>query len=401
MTKHLHFEMRLRDYVRVGVTEVKPEIRRYYLNEIAKSVDAFCKWLGEEIAVADVSPEMIEEFAESTEQKRQASHVRTVLRTFDPVRFRIRNPEHEKRRRRTLDQGNGSEFLLANLYVNQYEPRALRSRRPNTKRLYRTTLLKFDKFLGRSATLDDLTDDIVSRFAAWRLGSGLAKRTVNKDLFNLLALWRWCHRKGMVEEWPDVEMEKPPRRTPIAWDEKQMRRLYATAAELPGRVGNIRACHWWTALLLVIWDSGERINAVIHLRWADVDLPRKFLRFDAEYRKGGAEDNPVRLSDETVAALRLLPKESELVFPWPMSYTYLWHEFGRILKLAGLPSDCRSKFHRIRRTVASYAEAAGANATAMLRHSKREITESYLDPRITKPQQPVDVLFRLTEPGTA
>jgi hypothetical protein len=32
----------------------------------------------------------------------------------------------------------------------------------------------------------------------------------------------------------------------------------------------------------------------------------------------------------------------------------------------------------------------------MLRHSKREITESYLDPRVTKPQQPVDVLFRLT-----
>jgi hypothetical protein len=43
------------------------------------------------------------------------------------------------------------------------------------------------------------------------------------------------------------------------------------------------------------------------------------------------------------------------------------------------------------------AEAAGANATAMLRHSKREITESYLDPKIVKRQQPADVLFRLAK----
>ena len=95
-------------------------------------------------------------------------------------------------------------------------------------------------------------------------------------------------------------------------------------------------------------------------------------------------------------ALRKLPKEYELVFPWPYSYTYLWKKFGEVLRLAELPSDFRCKFHRIRRSVASHAEAAGANATAMLRHTKREITESYLDPRICTPQQPVDVLFRLT-----
>ena len=84
------------------------------------------------------------------------------------------------------------------------------------------------------------------------------------------------------------------------------------------------------------------------------------------------------------------------MFPWPYSYTYLWTEYGRLLRLAGLPSDAKSKFHRIRKTAASYAEAAGGNATAMLRHSKREVTEAYLDPRICQQQQPVDVLFRLT-----
>ena len=78
-----------------------------------------------------------------------------------------------------------------------------------------------------------------------------------------------------------------------------------------------------------------------------------------------------------------------------MSPTYLWKKFGDLLTVAGLPNDSRSKFHRIRKSVASHAEARGGNATAMLRHSKREVTEAYLDPTIAKQQQPSDVLFRL------
>ena len=395
-----HAETNLRDYVRAAIPEVKPDIRPHYLRELAKVVDKFCDWLGEDIAMADVTPEMIAEFTEAAEHKWHATRLRTVMRTFDPVRFRVRSPGGEKHRL-ALECGNGSEYLLANLYLNRYEPTALRSRRPNTKRLYKTTLLMFDRFLGRSATLDDLTDDTVSRFAAWRIDNGLAKRSVNKDLFNLLALWRWAHRKRLVDDWPDVEMEKPPRLTPVAWSDTEMRKLYATIIELPGRVGKIRARDWWAALLLILFNSAERIDAVMHLKWADVDTTRGWVLFAAEYRKGGRDDSPVRIGDDAIAALKKLPKDGELVFPWPYSPTYLWCEYTKILLLAGLPVDSKSKFHRIRKTVASYAEAAGADATKMLRHSKREITEAYLDPKIAIRQQPVDVLFRLTEPATA
>jgi site-specific recombinase XerD len=103
---------------------------------------------------------------------------------------------------------------LLPLYITKYEPLALRSRRPNTRRLYRTTLRFFERFLERPATLADLTDDTVSAFAAWRLGHGLAKGSVNKDLFNLLALWRWLHKKGYIANWPDVELEVPSKRSP-------------------------------------------------------------------------------------------------------------------------------------------------------------------------------------------
>jgi integrase len=337
---------------------------------------------------------MVAEFATVAKPIYMGFRLKAVMRTFDPVKFRVRA---KSKNRMELNRGNGSEFLLANLYLERYEPTALRTRQPNTKRLYKTTLRSFDKFLKRAATLDDLNDETVSKYAVWR-GKQVCQYSINKDLYNLLAFWRWCNRKGLVDTWPDVQLEKPPRRTPVAWTEAELQKLYSTMTTLSGRVGRHRAKDWWSALLLLAWDSGERISAIMALTWDRVDLDTRWVRFRAEERKGGREDSAVRLSTDAVKALRKIRGDGVGdVFPWPFSFTYLWRELSRIQKLAGLPTDAKSKFHRIRRTVASFAEAAGANATAMLRHSKREITEAYIDPRIVKRQQPSDVLFRLAK----
>lgn len=73
----------------------------------------------------------------------------------------------------------------------------------------------------------------------------------------------------------------------------------------------------------------------------------------------------------------------------------IWRKIGEVLERAGLPTDSKSKFHRIRRTVASYYEAAGGNATELLGHSSRKITEKYLDRRIVARPQAIDRLWRL------
>lgn len=395
MKPNPHADMPLMQYIREVVPQLKPDARQHYLKQMVSAGNSFCSWVGGEIAMADIQPEMVDEFVE--QQKVGVYYIqllRRALRCYDPKLHRIRKPNL----RRHPDTGNGSPFLLTNVYLNQYEPLALRTRRPNTKRLYKTTLRTFDKFLGRNATLDDLNDETVSKYADWRKGHVHA-RSVNKDLFNLLAIWRWCNRKGLVDTWPDVQLEQPPKRTPVAWSEKQIKKLFAHTLTLPGRVGQVRANLWWPALLLVAWDSAERILAIMELTWERVDLDTGWVRFAAEHRKGGVADSSVKLSKDTVAALKKIRRGdgTGLVFDWPYSWPYLWQRLGKIQRDAGLPADAQSKFHRIRRTVASFAEAAGANATAMLRHSKREITESYLDPKIVKRQQPADVLFRLAK----
>jgi integrase len=292
--------------------------------------------------------------------------------------------------------------LLFALYEGQYEPIKIRSRRPNTKRLYRATLKEFALFLTRPPTLADLNDATVSRFAAHRLNGGLAKRTINKDLFNLLALWRWLHTKGYVTNWPAVEMETPPVRVPIALLRDEIDRMMEAidAERLP--VGSISPPLFWRALMLVIWDTGERIGALMALTWDQVDLDGGWVRFVAETRKGAMEDNLLPIAADTRDALRKIrPRSavgSDLVYRWPYSATYIYRRLGRIMRQAGLPDNRQYKFHVVRKSVASHYEAAGGNATDLLKHSSRKVTMSYLDPRIVKPVAPVDLLFR---PGSA
>lgn len=172
-------------------------------------------------------------------------------------------------------------------------------------------------------------------------------------------------------------------------------RLFAVASAAPGTIGRVATGDWWRALLLVCWDTGERIGAVWSVTWPDVDLTSGWVRVPAESRKGGRCDRLYRLAPDTVAALRpLRANGTGAVFATHFGRQALWIRLRRILRRAGLPSDRRSMFHRIRRSVASYVAAAGGNAQDVLGHSSPAVTRCYLDPRIVEPAQAVDWLWR-------
>ena len=284
--------------------------------------------------------------------------------------------------------------LLLDVYENEYEPLHLRNRSENTLKLYRVTLRAFDRVLGRPATLADLNDETVSQFLRERRHNGAAARTANRDLINLLAIWRWAHRKGYVSDWPEVEREKAPKRTPRALTKDELSRLLQAARSEDRPVGQTPGSLWWPALLLTCWDTGERISGVLGLTWDRCDLSGGWVTFRAEDRKGGREDNTMQIAPDTVAAIGKLPRSGHKVFLWPYHDNYIWTRYEYILKRAELPTTREFKFHCIRRSMASWFEEAGGNATEALRHSSRRITEAYIDPRIKKTKAAVDLLFR-------
>lgn len=287
---------------------------------------------------------------------------------------------------------------LSRLYGDFYQPLQLRGGSPKTTGLYALVIGHFSRFLNKDAAVEDFSDDTLARYASWRRADGRAVATVNGEIAKLKALWNFACKRGVLKKWPTIEDEPEPKRVPVAWMREELERLFQACRSARGRIGNVPACDYWTALVSVLWDSGERVGAVLQVQWHHLDAPGGWLTVPAEYRKGRVKERVLRLRPETVAdVLKLkIPKarSTDKIFAIPYTPSYLWALWADLLESAGLPTDRRSKFHRIRRSFASHLTAAGGNAQDALGHESMATTRLYLDPRITTTTHPTDLLFR-------
>lgn len=291
--------------------------------------------------------------------------------------------------------------LLADFYAAAYRPLRLRGRTANTDRLYQCLLRATAKVLGRPMLVADLTDLTVSAYLDLRRRGQpgvrpVSAHSVERERNQLCAMAKLARSMGLLERELTVTPEVIPRRIPEAWSEDQMQALFSACLETTGLVCAsipIQAGLWWAALVGTIYDSGERVGAVLASLRDDYHRPHLLIR--AEARKGRKQDKLFQLSQSTCDLIDEIALQGEpRIFPWPRHYQDLWTRFGEIVARAGLGSGRASKFHRIRRTVASLYARAGQDATALLGHSSRRITEAhYLDPRITGgPPAPCEVL---------
>lgn len=298
---------------------------------------------------------------------------------------------------------------LEGYYRVLYEPQKMRGKSESQKENYRIQFKHFARFLNRPATVDDLTDATVAKAMDWIVSRGRTNRTANKFRDLICALWRFLARKrietsaGEMLQEPDVEPLPEPERIPVAWTREQLVTLFSACQNQPGFIAGIPADLWWHALHSLIWDTGERIRPIYSLEWRDLDLSSGYVTIRAETRKGRTRDMQHRLHPDTVKLLeRFGPRrDRERVLPWPHPYDYLWNRYKRLLKFAGLPNGRERMFHCIRKSVASWFESAGGNATELLDHSSRKITKRYLDPRIVGKTHASDLLFRPEGPKPA
>lgn len=282
-------------------------------------------------------------------------------------------------------------MLLAEFFETVYLTRKLRGKSEGSVRLYRLCLMQFGRSLERLPKVADLTEDNVLLHLSRRHAVSAATR--NKELSQLLALWRFACQRGILQAWPDIQPEKEPERVPIAWMPDELTKLLATAATIGGRIGDVPAAAWWTALIRISLDTGERIGAVRSIQWSW--LQGEWLLVPAEARKGKTRDRRYPLSPETLSAisrLRLLVRSGKDMFPWPYGETYLWNRYHVILKAAGLPMTRKHQLHALRKTFGSVVNAAGMDTQAALDHADKRTTQRYLDPRLSRETKPCDAL---------
>jgi integrase len=266
-----------------------------------------------------------------------------------------------------------------------------------TIKVYRLALSRLAQVVGHPPTLDDLTDDNVAAVMQIMLRAGRAPATVNERRDRLHAFWRWLAKRGIVKQWPTTPSLPEPIRIPKAWSRDELTTLLRACAAQPGWIACVSAAQWWTTLHYVAWDTGERIGALLQAEWSH--LEGEWLTLPAEVRKGKKSDRAYKLCGVTLAALEAIrfPKRM-LIWPWPWDRLYVWPRYKRLRREAGLPTDSRSAFHRMRRSVGSWVKALGGNASDALGHLDPRTTASYLDPRIAGGQQASDILFRIDPP---
>lgn len=287
-----------------------------------------------------------------------------------------------------------SDSSLLDLCERYYFLRNSRIRCEETRKQYRFAIKDLSDALGRPPVLADLSDENVSLMMIAGRTKRQAVRTINERRGRINALWHWLACRGHVRQFPTIAAEPEPQRIPLAWSSQDLDQLLRACESLRGKVGDVRAADWWRSLHFALWDSGERITALLSARWCD--LSGEWLTIQAESRKGKRQDMLYRLAPDTLAAIEKIRQPArELVWPWPLNQNYLWTRYKNIRKRAGLSTDRRSSFHRLRRSVATHAHAAGLDASELLGHSTPAVTrKSYLDPRFSQQQRPADVLFR-------
>lgn len=289
---------------------------------------------------------------------------------------------------------------LRDLFTEFYRLR-LRNRAETTIKRYGYSLDKFEKFLHRTPTVADLTNDTVLDLMDHLLKKEkLSARSVNNVRCYLCSLWRFGNRQGSVRLGPDVGSIPEPEDTPRAFTLEEIHNLICSAYVETTPIGGVHPGLWWETIIRATFDTGERSGAVLQWRWEMLDMESGFLAVPGSIRKGKKRAKIYRLKATTLKLLEQFPVKRGVIFNYPNHLATLYHSFRRIAKRAGLPTGRKFKFHCIRKSHASYLEAAGGDATESLGHSQRSLTiKTYIDCRISGGKIHSDILPDLEGPS--
>lgn len=282
---------------------------------------------------------------------------------------------------------------LQTFFSDYYRPLRLRGRSPATSKLYGCTIRSFGKFLERVPTLEDLGNEVeLARYLEHRQAT-VSPYSAEKERSQLMSMARLANERRMIPSMPTCQPSVLPDRVPHAWSDDELRRLFAAAASMPGRVGAVPAGEFWPALILCAFESGERIGAL--LAATPENYGRPFLHAPAESRKGGRRARVYELSPELCDRLERV-MGPERIFTWPHPETYLWNRLQKVRERAGITGK-RMAFQQVRRSAISHIAKAGGDPVAFAGHAQAATTKRwYLDPRmVPRGPKPADLLPRL------
>ena len=193
-------------------------------------------------------------------------------------------------------------------------------------------------------------------------GKPVSDATIEHDLKFLIAVFNWAG-KSKDEEGRLLLGSNPLKGLKMP-TEKNPTRVVLSEEEYQALLGVSREVDWRFHVALVLaHETGHRIGAIRHLRWSDIDLEARAIRWRAEHEKTGYEHR-TPMTAEAVAVVeeareRSAGIEVAPVLPAPRDpsrcagRTLVRFWWNRAQKLAGLEPRRGRGWHSLRRKFAS------------------------------------------------
>lgn len=251
---------------------------------------------------------------------------------------------------------------LAEYFEASYLLQRLVCASPDTLEHYRLAV-KHWSAVHPELRMQDVTTRDVAEFQS-RVASGRAPATVNSYSRPIKAILRFAaddEEQVLEGAVPRVRMVPERRSTPLALTLPEFGKILAYVGRLGGEVGRYAASEWWTAVLLTAWETGLRMRALLSVRTVDLLWDSGGLYSQADVAKD-RETGWYPLQQPTLDAIQVVYKPSrELLFPRVWAISTLGRMFHAILDASGIyaPKGAGMRFHRLRRSKASYTEVAG------------------------------------------
>lgn len=256
--------------------------------------------------------------------------------------------------------------------------------KPKTIEQYIATVNVFSRWLGEPSTTEHLTDEYILDLMSSMRRQKRSIATINKKRQMLISIWAHAQKYELIRQDPPntrrVPRLKDPKKNPTSWTERDIEKLLKACDTFPETRGFGGA--QWKALILICYDTGERIGALLETPVRNLDLESGTLIVDAEARKTD-EDMVHFIHPQTINAIRVagLNSPNDKLISWPCSRRYLSWRFGDLLDHAGLPNGRKDKFHRLRRTgyTIMYVRGNGLEAAKAYAGHKTDMSAFYLD----------------------
>lgn len=165
-------------------------------------------------------------------------------------------------------------------YVDAYRERVSHSLRPRTMSAIGVACEKFLRYCdGQNIkTLQAVTHLVCREWIVSRLSEGAERSTVVTERSNLMPIWAQAKRDRILIEnpWADEPVPgKPRKEIPTAWTDEEVGKLLEKVDD------------WLKDLLMLGFNTGIRIGALLALRWGQIDWEAHLIRVRAVDSKSG------------------------------------------------------------------------------------------------------------------